>query len=178
METQFCKIGSLKTFSAIVNKTENQKINHIKTREMKTLKSILTALLLLVAISANVQAQELKVESTSSVNINDLPEYVVVTSENTKLIGGINITIDHKKSDYETVLKKLQTILQNRKKLRIRNQTDLLNAMSKLGFDYVNAYNGRAGNIGVSSGNDLEIIGGNTKYRINMVFKKKEMHKI
>lgn len=50
--------------------------------------------------------------------------------------------------------------------------------MSKLGFDYVNAYNGKAGNIGASSGNDIEIIGEHTKYRINMVLKKKEANKI
>ena len=125
-------------------------------------------------LSINVKAQELAVESVSAVNINELPEYVVVTSENTKLIGGINISIDHKKSDYEVVLKELEHLLQNRKKLRIRNQTDLLNAMSKLGFEYVNAYNGRAGSVGIGTGKDVEVIGSSAKYRINMVFKKKE----
>ncbi|UII79851.1 hypothetical protein LV704_19600 [Flagellimonas sp. CMM7] len=103
-------------------------------------------------------------------------EYVVVTSENTKLIGGININIDYKKSDYEKVLRELESLLQNRKKLRIRNQTDLLNAMSKLGFEYVNAYNGKENNISLGSGKDVEVIGGQAKYRVNMVFKKKEKY--
>lgn len=43
-------------------------------------------------------SQELKVENISSISIEELPEYVIVTSENTKLIGGINITIDYKRS--------------------------------------------------------------------------------
>lgn len=137
------------------------------------MKTILTSLVVLLLMSTNVNAQELKVESVSAVNINELPEYVVVTSENTKLLGGININIDHKKSDYEDILKELESLLQNRKKLRIRNQTDLLNAMSKLGFEYVNAYNGKAGSLGLNSGKDVEVFGSQAKYRINMVFKKK-----
>lgn len=144
---------------------------------MKITFKILAGLLLLVAMSGNLKAQELKVEEMSSVNINELPEYLVVTSENTKLIGGININIDHKKSAYEDVLKELETLLQNRKKLRIRTQTDLLNAMSKLGFEYVNAYNGKAGTIGSGvGGKDVDIFGSQAKYRINMVFKKKEKY--
>ncbi len=144
---------------------------------MNTVNKLFTSLILVIFMSANLSAQELKVESLSSVNINELPEYVVVTSENTKLLGGININIDYKKSDYENVLKELEHLLQNRKKLRIRTQTDLLNAMSKLGFDYVNAYNGKAGNLGLSSGKDVEIFGSQAKYRINMVFKKKEKYR-
>ncbi|SHG20683.1 hypothetical protein [Flagellimonas flava] len=143
---------------------------------MKAINKILVGLTLLVVWSASVTAQELKVEAVSSVSIDELPEYVVVTSENTKLIGGININIDYKKSDYEKVLKELESLLQNRKKLRIRNQTDLLNAMSKLGFEYVNAYNGKENNISLGSGKDVEVIGGQAKYRVNMVFKKKEKY--
>lgn len=143
---------------------------------MNTVNKIFASLIVVILMSSSLKAQELRVEEIASVGINELPEYVVVTSENTKLIGGINITIDYKKSDYEVVLKELQTLLQNRKKLRIRNQTDLLNAMSKLGFEYVNAYNGKESNIGVGSGKDVEIIGGQAKYRINMVFKKKEKY--
>ena len=79
-----------------------------KAKKMKTTKTILTSLVVLLIMSTNVSAQELKVESVSAVNINDLPEYVVVTSENTKLIGGININIDYKKSDYENVLRELE----------------------------------------------------------------------
>ena len=151
----------------------------MKTVQLKKsikIRTILTSLVAIILLSTNVKAQELKVETTSYVNINELPEYVVVTSENTKLIGGININIDHKKSDYEGVLKELESLLQNRKKLRIRTQTDLLNAMSKLGYTYVNAYNGKAGSVGLNSGKDVEIFGSQAKYRINMVFKKKEKY--
>lgn len=143
---------------------------------MKSTIKILSSLLLVVLMSGSLNAQELKVEAVSSVNIDELPEYLVVTSENTKLIGGININIDHKKSAYEDVLKELEALLQNRKKLRIRTQTDLLNAMSKLGFEYVNAYNGKAGTIGAGTGKDVDIFGSQAKYRINMVFKKKEKY--
>ncbi len=120
-----------------------------------------------------INAQELKVETSSSVSIEQLPEYIVITSENTKLLGGINISIDYKKSDYKDVLEELETLLQNRKKMRIRNQTDLLNAMIKLGFEYVDAYNATAGAIGAGGGDDVEIFGSEAKYRINMVFRKK-----
>ncbi len=139
---------------------------------------IKTNILALVAlISMSVTAQELEVVSASSVNIEQLPEYIVVTSENTKLIGGIDITIDYKKSVYEDVLDELETLLQNRKKLRIRNQTDLLNAMSELGFEYIDAYNATAGTLGVGGGNDVEVFGSEAKYRINMVFRKKEKYR-
>ncbi|MEE4000279.1 hypothetical protein V1T75_08010 [Tenacibaculum sp. FZY0031] len=138
---------------------------------MKVIKNILTVIIVLTSISLS--AQELKHVDKSIINVNDLPEYVVITSENTKLLGGINITIDSKKSDYQNILEELETLLQNRKKLRIRNQTDLLNALSKLGFAYVDAYNATAGTLGVGGGNDIDIFGSEAKYRINMVFRKK-----
>lgn len=138
-------------------------------------KKILKALLLLfLANSILLQAQELKIVETSSVNIKELPEYVVITSENTKLLGGINITIDYKRSTYQDKLETLEELLQSGRKLRIRNQTDLLNAMSQLGFDYVDAYNATAGTIGAGGGDDVEIFGSEAKYRTNMVFRKKE----
>jgi len=112
--------------------------------------------------------------SSSSVNIEQLPEYVVITSENTKLIGGINIIIDYKKSKYQKVLGELEILLQNKNKLRVRNQTDLLNAMSKLSFEYVDAYNASTGTIGAGGGEDVQIYGSQGKFRINMVFRKKE----
>ncbi len=139
------------------------------------MKKYIVTLVILLTISLS--AQELKVVTSSAVNIQNLPEYVVITSENTKLLGGINITIDYKKSKYENVLDELETLLQNRKKLRIRNQTDLLNAMSQLGFEYVDAYNATAGTIGAGGGNDVEIFGSDAKYRINMVFRKKEKYR-
>lgn len=134
-------------------------------------KQVFVFLMALTAI--NITAQELSVDHSSSVNIEKLPEYVVVTSENTKLLGGMNINIDSKKSSYENVLKDLEELLQKNKNLAIRNQTDLLNAMSKLGFDYVDAYNASAGTIGAAAGEDVQAFGSNAKYRINMVFRKK-----
>lgn len=138
------------------------------------MKQVKTNLLLLIVtvLSFNLSAQELKVKN-SFINIQQLPEYIVVTSENTKLLGGIDIIIDYKKSDYADVLEELETLLQNKRKLRIRNQTDLLNAMFKLGFEYVDAYNGTSGAVGVSGGDDLQVSGNQVKYRINMVFRKK-----
>jgi len=142
---------------------------------MKKLKTKL--FLLITFVTLNIAAQELKVVNSSSVNIEQLPEYVVITSENTKLLGGINITIDYKKSVYEDVLDELETLLQNRKKLKIRNQTDLLNAMSKLGFEYVDAYNATAGTLGIGGGDDVQISGSESKFRTNMVFRKKEKYR-
>ncbi len=60
------------------------------------MKKQVTILLLFILGITFVNAQELKVESSSSININQLPEYIVITSENTSLLGGINITIDYK----------------------------------------------------------------------------------
>ena len=64
-------------------------------------------------------AQELKIVETSAVSISELPEYVVITSENTKILGGINITIDYKRSAYEEKLETLEELLQSGRKLRI-----------------------------------------------------------
>lgn len=141
-------------------------------------KNVSNILLVLVLVfSITLKAQELKIVETSAVNISELPEYVVITSENTKLLGGINITIDYKRSAYKDKLEVLEELLQSGKKLRIRNQTDLLNAMSQLGFDYVDAYNATAGTIGAGGGDDVEVFGSEAKYRINMVFRKKEVYR-
>lgn len=130
------------------------------------MKKIIFLLLLSMLGVSNIIAQD--------VNINELPEYVVVTSENTKLLGGININIASKKSTFESALKKLESTLQNAKKLRVRTQTDLLNAMSKLGFDYIDAYNANAGAVGAGAGDKIQISDTQAKFRINMVFRKKE----
>lgn len=122
-------------------------------------------------------SQELKVENISSISIEELPEYVIVTSENTKLIGGINITIDYKRSQYQDRLEELESLLQNRRKLHIRNQTDLLNAMSKLDFEYIDSYAGASGSLGLGGGDDIEVFGSESKFRTNMVFRKKEVYR-
>ena len=86
---------------------------------MKNLRRLTITALLVLFVGINVTAQELSVTKTesSSININELPEYVIITSENTKLFGGINIEINYKRSSYADVLEKLETLLQNRKKL-------------------------------------------------------------
>lgn len=130
------------------------------------MKKLIPILLLIMLAATNLYSQD--------VNINELPEYVVVTSENTKILGGININIAHKKSNYEKALKELESTLQNVKKLRVRTQTDLLNAMSKLGFDYIDAYNANAGAIGAGAGDKIQLSDTQAKFRTNMVFRKKE----
>ncbi|WP_106791115.1 hypothetical protein [Aquimarina sp. Aq78] len=130
--------------------------------------------ILIVLISLSGFSQELSVTKSSSANINKLPEYIIITSENTKLLGGIGISIDYKRSGYKEELRNLEELLQDGDKLRVRNQTDLLNSMSILGFEYVDAYNANSGTLGVGGGDDVEVFGSNSKFRINMVFRKKE----
>lgn len=137
---------------------------------MRVIKTSLVLLMILV-LKLNLSAQELKVETSSSVNIEQLPEYLIITSENTKLLGGIDIVIDSKKSKYRDQLLELESLLQNRKKLRIRNQTDLLTALSQLGYEYVDAYS--AGSDTFNSG-DSDFSSGTSKVRVNMVFRKKD----
>ena len=139
---------------------------------MKKMKTNLLVVITLI-LSSGIGAQELTSVTRSSVNVEQLPEYIIVTSENTKLFGGIDISIDYKKSEYADVLSELESLLQNRNKLKIRNQTDLLNALSKLGFEYVDSYNASAGSLGIGGGDDVEVFGSQAKYRINMVFRKK-----
>ena len=105
----------------------------------------------------SLHAQELRVEHSTAINVSELPEYIIITSENTKLLGGINITIDYKRSKYKPALKTLEALLQDGDKLRVRNQTDLLNAMFELGFEYLDAYNATSGTIGAAGGDDVEI---------------------
>ena len=143
---------------------------------MKNLKLLGFLMGSLFSISVAV-SQELKIIETSAVNINQLPEYVIITCENTKLLGGINIMIDYKRSAHKDKLETLEELLQSRKKLRIRNQTDLLNAMAQLGYDYLDAFNATAGTIGAETGNDVEVFGSEAKYRVNIVFRKKEQYR-
>lgn len=129
-----------------------------------------TALLLLamfVSFSANSQDQ-----APGNGIANRLPEYVVIiiTAENTGLFGGIGITINGRKSEYQESLEELEFLLRNKNEFRIRNQTDLLNAMSYLGFAYLDAFNASAESTGSGIENDAS-----STYRVNMVFRKKEI---
>ena len=146
-------------------------------KSLVAFKTVSVIILLMLTLTAKLFSQELSVVDSSSVKIEELPKYVVITSENTKLFGGINIIIDYKKSPYEDVLMKLEKLLQSRKKLKIRNQTDMLNTMAQLGFEYVDAYNANAGTIGAGGGDAVDIFGSQSKFRINMVFRKKEEHR-
>ncbi|PCJ98007.1 MAG: hypothetical protein COA50_03500 [Flavobacteriaceae bacterium] len=103
-----------------------------------------TAMVILfsLAVLGPICSQELSV--SKSANVKNFPEYVIITSRNTKLLGGIGITIDSKNSKYQDQLENLDELLSSKHGLRIRNQTDLLNAMSDLGFDYINVYNASA----------------------------------
>ncbi len=71
-------------------------------------------------------------------SLEHLPEYVVVRSEETG--STITISIDNRKSKYHSLLEALEEHLAHRKKLNVRNQSELLTAMSEIGYDYINAY--------------------------------------
>jgi len=75
---------------------------------MKKMKTNVLLVIILI-LSSGLGAQELTSETRSSVNVEQLPEYIVVTSENTKLLGGIDISIDYKKSKYADVLSELES---------------------------------------------------------------------
>ncbi len=102
--------------------------------------------------------------SAQQVDATKLPTYIVVTVENTKLLGGIGLTIDWKNSDYKAEMERLYEYLQSNKNggQGVRTLTDLLNVMSNLGFDYVDSFNASA--FGLDPGAE--------KQRSNVVFKK------
>ena len=117
---------------------------------------IFTSISLLVMLQFNMPANtELQ---TKGFTLDELPEYVVVRSEGVKTSLGrtLLLFIDSRRSKYEQNLSALEDYLRNKKKLGINSQSDLLTAMSELGFDYVNAYQ----------------VG--TEDIVNVVFRKKE----
>ena len=129
---------------------------------MKGLKTIFLFVIVSLLFTSNAFCQKVTKE--------DLPEYVIITAENTKLLGGIGISIDWKKSPYKTKFQDLVDYLEDDK--RVRNMTDLLNVMYELGFEYKDAFNADAGTLGVGAGDDLSITGSDSKFRSNIVFKK------
>ncbi|MFA8434953.1 MAG: hypothetical protein ACEPOZ_10600 [Marinifilaceae bacterium] len=134
---------------------------------------------LIVCLVVDGFSQKLSVVQSSSVSIAEFPEYVIITSQNTKLLGGVGIIIDYKKSAYKNQLEKLESLLQDGDKLKLLNQADLLNSMSNFGFDFVDAYN--ASQV-VNSRHEKDaaddifnaLEGGTGTYRVNMIFRKKE----
>lgn len=104
-----------------------------------------------------------------TINTSELPEYIVVTAEETKLLGGIGLVISSKNSPYKDKLEDLENVITSKKQGQgVRNLTDLFNTMYKYGFEYINAFQSTA--IGLSGGDD--ILAGDSKSRSNIVFKK------
>lgn len=106
---------------------------------MKILKVI--AIIYAITSASSLHAQTLSLNN-KTVKVEEFPEYIIINSDNTSSILGqsIRIVIQAKNSEFEKSLKDLQDLLEDNKYLKISNQTDLLNAMSKLGFDYVDAF--------------------------------------
>ncbi|MFY7651409.1 MAG: hypothetical protein ACOVQE_01850 [Chitinophagaceae bacterium] len=101
----------------------------------------LTVCLFAIFSSSKTTAQELSVKD-KLIKVTELPEYVVINSDNATgtLSRTIRIAILSKFSATEKELQLLQEILDDKQYLGITNQTDLLNAMSKLGFDFLTAF--------------------------------------
>ncbi len=103
---------------------------------MKSIK--IASLLIFAYTSALAQGQADKV---NTVDVERLPEYILIGSESTaRMMGPMTIVINSKGSPYEAALVELEGMLTDKDKLRILNQTDLLNAISDMGFDYVDAF--------------------------------------
>jgi hypothetical protein len=95
---------------------------------------------ILLAVS-NLKAQQLAVND-KAISVDDLPEYIVIYCDNVTsgMDRSLNATINIRNAVNPKPLRDLQEILDSNKYLRIGNQTDLLNAMAKLGFEYLNAF--------------------------------------
>lgn len=118
-----------------------------------------------LSFSNSLDAQQLS-SKDKVVRIEVLPEYIVINCDNTVsfLTRSIRIEIFAKKSENEKTLKNLEELLEDSRHLKIGNHTDLLNAMSKLGFDYQNNFL-------------QEPITSNTFGRIAFVFRKKQKYR-
>jgi hypothetical protein len=130
---------------------------------MRNLRIVVTICAMMFA--SGLYAQRLSVND-KTLKVEEFPEYIIINCDNvTSNIGKtIRIFIQAKNSEYEKLLKELQDLLEDRKYLKISNQTDLLNAMSKLGFDYLDAF----------PQNTTE---GNSFSRTAIVFRKKEKYR-
>ncbi len=112
---------------------------------------VLALILFLSGWSESAQAQRL--------NVDRLPEYIIVQTESGGLTGGISISLHWRKSKYRTQLEILERqYLRGRKD--IRTLTDLFTYMSEIGFDYINAFEARSADL--------------SNTRSNVVFRKKE----
>ena len=133
---------------------------------MKKIKVCLTLFITLFSFSL-LKAQ--------SIDPTSLPKYVVIGAENTKIFGGIGIHINKKKSDSKNAFYYLEYYLHKEEK--VRTITDLLNAMDKIGFEYINAFEASGKSLGLSDNHSKAgIYGGGDKKRYNVVFKKNNQY--
>jgi hypothetical protein len=110
----------------------------------KLLKNLVLVTFFFTAVSTF--GQTMKEYQSQSIDIDKLPEYVVIALEtNGRILGPRNIFVNARRSPYEDALKELQDVISDRKKLNVRTQTDLLNAMLGFGFEYKDAYGPRTG---------------------------------
>ena len=122
-----------------IRETTKQKTVILTENKMKYLKIIVTIYAIIVASSLCGQNLSSK---DKTVTVDEFPEYIIINSDNISpvLSKSIRIVIQAKNSEFEKPLIELQDLLEDNKYLKISNQTDLLNAMSKLGFDYIDAF--------------------------------------
>lgn len=118
------------------------------------------ALVLVLSATSVTFGQTIKEYKGHSIDIDKLPEYVVVASETRgRILSPTNLFINSTKSDDKEILVKLKDILTKRKKLNIRNHTDLLNAMAAYGYEYKDDF-------GIGTG-----------FMVNLIFQKKEKYR-
>lgn len=113
----------------------------------------------------NVHAQVLSV-GDKTLKVEQFPEYIVINCDNNSSFfeSSIRIVVQAKNSEFGKVLGELEDFLEGDKYMKIRNQTDLLNALSKLGFDFVDAFPQNSREDSVLS-------------RTGFVFRKKEQYR-
>lgn len=116
----------------------------------------------LTLLSTGLFAQSLSSDSLT-ITVDELPEYLILISEMRGIGGGISLAIEEKGSPYESELNKLEQLLERKEHLDIGTQIDLLNAMFKLGYEYVDAYTAGAAQSSLP--------------RTGMVFRKKEAYR-
>ncbi|MEM9859609.1 MAG: hypothetical protein AAF843_19805 [Bacteroidota bacterium] len=86
-------------------------------------------------------AQEQTLDPLDSIQVDQLPEYIVILSENSRRVLGRRLTaINTKDSQHKKALDNLEDALSNKNRVGIQNQTDLLNTMSQLGFEYIDSF--------------------------------------
>jgi hypothetical protein len=118
------------------------------------------SLVIFLTVTSLSFGQTIKEYKSHSIDIDKLPEYVVIASETAgRILSPNNLFINTNKSDDKVILDKFKDILTGRKNLNIRNHTDLLNAMSAFGFEYKDHF-------GIGAG-----------VMVNLVFQKKEKYR-